>query len=227
MLPDEPMSRASVTSITDVGEKRQKEDELDPELIGLPDPPKQKRTLVVGLLLLTALASLAMTLVLRKDAAYAFAAATPRDLGDLAAVPTSAFVENELVEGHVMLGAATAIRYERPLVPGSFRLMPVAGRDNVWAEVRLMPREESSRWVPPSRISGRLVRFETAGPRHRGLASAVQDAAGQTIGKDAWLIVDGATPADARWAVLLIGLFTGFAAWNAFAITKLLRKVKS
>lgn len=218
------MTRAPATSITDV---REKEDELDPELIGLPDPPKQTRTLVVALLVLTALASLAMTLVLRKDAAYAFAPATPHDLGDLSTAPNASFVENELVEGHVMLGAATAIRYERPLVPGSFRLMPVAGRDNVWAEVRLMPREENARWVPPSRVSGRLVRFDNAGPRHRGLTSAVQDATGQTIGKDAWLIVDGATPADARWAVVLIGLFAGFAAWNAFAIAKLLRKVKS
>ncbi|HVH44733.1 MAG TPA: hypothetical protein VM925_20410 [Labilithrix sp.] len=216
------MSQAPTTELTETSESKE---ELDPELLGLPDPPKRDRTIVVGLLLFTAVASLAMVVALRRDAAYAFSSPRARDLGDLNTASPESFAENQYVEGRVMLGAARAIRYERPLVSDSFRLMPLAGRETVWAEVHVPPREENVRWVPPSRVSGRLVRFDAAGPRHRGLADAVRDATGQDVPKDAWLLVEGATPSDARWAVILVGLFACFAAWNAFATAKLLRKV--
>ena len=212
---------------TELSPPRESLDELDPELLQLPDPPKRDRTITVALLVFTALASLAMVLALRRDAAYAFSATRPQDVGDLTSAPASTFVDNQYVQGQAMLGAASAIRYERPLVSDSFRLMPVAGRSDLWVEVRVPPRGENIRWVPPSQVVGRLVRFEAAGPRHRGLAGAVHDTTGQAIPEDAWLLVDSAAPPDARWAVLLVGLFACFAAWNAFATVKLLRKVRS
>lgn len=202
-------------------------EELDPELLELPDPPKQGRTLTVALLVVTAIASVAMLLALRRDAAYAFAPETARDLGDLTTAAPAVLGENEYVHGSVMLGAGGAIRYERPLVSDSFRLMPVAGREDVWVEVRVPPRGENVRWVPPAQVSGRLVRFETAGPRHRGLADAVKDAKQRDIPKEAWLLVDGAAPSDARWAVMLSAMFACFAIWNAFATARLLRRVES
>lgn len=203
-------------------------EELDPELLDLPNPPKRDRTMTVALLVFTALASVAMVLALRRDAAYAFADTGARELGDLNTAETKNFVENQYVHGQAMLGAAQAIRYERPLVEGSFRLMPVTrpGASDIWVEVRVPPRGENIRWVPPSSFSGRLVRFEGAGPRHRGLADAVHDATGQDVPKGAWLLVDNASPSDARWAVLLVAMFACFAAWNAFATAKLLRKVQ-
>lgn len=201
------------------------QDEIDPELLDLPDPPKRQRSVTVALLVFTALASLVMAFALRRDAAYAFAAADARDLGDLTTAKAETFRENELVRAEGMLGAANAIRYERPLVSDSFRLMPVAGRSDIWVEVRVPPRGENVRWVPPPSFAGRLVRFDAAGPRHRGLASAVRDTAGKEVPPGAWLLVDGASPDGARWAVLLVLLFAGFAVWNGFATARLLRKV--
>jgi hypothetical protein len=209
----------------DLTETKADREELDPELLDLPDPPKRDRSVTVGLLVFTAVASLAMVLALRRDAAYAFSPAHARDIGDLTTAPTDSLVENAYVRAQAMLGAAHAIRYERPLVSDSFRLMPVAGRPNVWVEVRVPPRGENIRWVPPSQVSGRLVRFEAAGPRHRGLGDAIHDATGQDVPKGSWLLVDGAAPSDARWAVLLVALFACFAAWNGLATAKLLRKV--
>lgn len=217
------MTDTSTRELT--GPPPQSREELDPELLQLPDPPKRERSLIVGLLVFTALAALSMIVALRRDAAYAFAPESPRDVGDLTTADPNVFVENQYVRAQAMLGAARAIRYERPLVSDSFRLMPVAGRDNVWVEVRVPPRGETIRWVPPSQVSGRLVRFEAAGPRHRGLADAVKDTTGTDVPKGAWLLVDGAAPSDARWAVLLVTLFAAFAAWNAFATAKLLRRV--
>lgn len=221
-MTDAPTTELSPPSRDNENEK----DELDPELLDLPDPPKQGRTLTVALLVFTALCSVLMLLALRRDAAYAFSPADARDVGDLTTARTDAFAENQYIRGNVMLGAGGAIRYERPLVSDSFRLMPVAGRDDVWVEVRVPPRAENIRWVPPTQVTGRLVRFDAAGPRHRGLATAIKDTKQHDVPKDAWLVVDSAAPADARWAVLLCVLFACFAAWNAFATAKLLRKVE-
>jgi hypothetical protein len=125
-----------------------------------------------------------------------------------------------------MLGAAHAIRYERPLVSDSFRLMPVAGRPNVWVEVRVPAGAENIRYVPASQFTGRLVRFDAAGPKHRGLASAVRDATGQQVPEASFLLVEGEAPASARWAVMLVAMFLGFAMWNLSITAKLLRRVR-
>jgi hypothetical protein len=201
-------------------------DAIDPELLDLPDPPKRERSVTVGMLVFTAFASLAMVAALRGDATYAFAPALATNLGDLGSAPAAAFVENGFVTGTGMLGAAKAIRYERPLVSDSFRLMPVAGRPNVWVEVRVPAGRENIRYVPPSQFTGRLVKFESAGPKHRGLAAAVSDATGQNVPAASWLLVEGEAPTGARGAILLVLMFLGFALWNITAAAKLLRKVR-
>jgi hypothetical protein len=202
------------------------DDAIDPELLDLPDPPKRERSVTVGMLVFTAFASLAMVVSLRGDATYAFAPTLPTNLGDLGSAPAAAFVENGFVTGTGMLGAAKAIRYERPLVSDSFRLMPVAGRPNVWVEVRVPAGSENIRYVPPSQFTGRLVKFESAGPKHRGLAAAVSDATGQNVPAASWLLVEGDVPTGARGAILLVLMFLGFALWNVTAAAKLLRKVR-
>lgn len=200
-------------------------DAIDPELLELPNPPKRERSITVAMLIFTAFASLAMVFALRADATYAFAPARPAELGDLGSTPAAAFAENGFVRGTAMLGAAHAIRYERPFVSDSFRLMPVAGRPNVWVEVRVPAGAENSRYVPPSEFIGRLVKFESSGPKHRGLAAAVRDATGQHVPEGSWLLVQGDAPTGARWAIMLVAMFLGFAIWNLGVTAKLLRKV--
>jgi hypothetical protein len=202
------------------------DDAIDPELLDLPNPPKRERSITVAMLVFTAFASLAMVAALRGDATFAFAQAHPTELGELGAASPAAFVENAFVSGSGMLGAAHAIRYERPLVSDSFRLMPVAGRPNVWVEVRVPAGAENIRYVPPSQFTGRLVKFESAGPKHRGLAAAVRDATGQKVPEASWLLVEGDSPTGARGAILLVLMFLGFAVWNLTMAAKLLRRVK-
>lgn len=206
------------------------EEEIDQELLDLPAPPRRERSLTVGLLLVTALASVAMVLMLRRDAVYAFAPAEAAELGDVGApAARAALVENRLVTAKAMLGAGHAIRYERPLVSGSFRLMPVVPREGgpaVWAEVHVPDGAENARWIPPESLEGRLERFATAGPKHRGLADAVLATTGARVPDDAWLLVQGETPARAKSALLLTLMFAGFAAWNVYAAAKLVRRVR-
>lgn len=204
-------------------------DELDPELLALPAPPRRERTLTVVVLALAAALSLAMVFALRRDVAYAFASSTPAGLGELriASAETLAANENRMVGAEGMLGAAGGIRYERPFLDDTFRTLAVAGREDVWVDVRVPAGQESGRWEPPRAFTGRLVRFGAAGPRHRGLATAIERTTGRTVPPGAWLLVDGEAPESARWTALLAAMFLGFAAWNAVAIARILRKITS
>lgn len=218
-------------------------DEVDPELLGLPDPPRGAQRATLALLAVTALAALAMVVTLRGDAAYALQSlaegtsgtlrgpgsggadpATGTDLGR--AATEGSLRENHFVCAHGLLGAAGALRFERPFDRDSFRLSPLAGRDDVWVEVRVPAGEESGRYVPPSSFCGRLLRFEDGGLRHRGLARAIQDATGHAVPKGAWLLVDGEDPAAARWALVLVVLFALFAGWNGAMLLRMVRPLR-
>lgn len=210
------------------GAREPSHDELDPELLQLPAPPRRERTLTLAVLAMAAAAALAMAFVLRRDVAYALAGGQAGvTLGDLATARAEglASAENRLVRAEGLLGAAGGIRYERPFVEDSFRTVPVAGRNDIWVDVRVPAGQENGRWEPPRTFVGRLVRMSAAGPRHRGLATAIEAATHERVPAGAWLLVDGEDPDGARWAVVLAALFLGFALWNAVAIARIVRKV--
>jgi len=206
-------------------------EELDPELLALPDPPRRERTLTVAVMALAALLSLTMVFAVRHDISYALRGASDADasdLGDLHATSPAGLTasDNGFVRAEALLGAAGGIRYERPFVDDSFRTLQVAGRPDVWVDVRVPAGQENGRWEPPRTFQGRLVRFDSAGPRHRGLAGAIQRASGAQVPAGAWLLVDGEAPDKARWTLLLAALFVACAAWNLVAIRGLLRRVR-
>lgn len=180
-------------------------------------------------LALTALVACAMSFALRGDVAYAFSEGTALDLGELRDVgaPSAAdLASNRYVRGRGLLGAAGAIRFERPFESDSYRVSPVAGRRDLWVEVRVPAGEESGRYIPPSSFAGRLVPFDDAGPRHRGLVSAIEATTGERVPAGARVLVDGEVPSRARWAVALAAVFLTFAVWNAMAIARLLRRAR-
>lgn len=216
----------SAPSFTDASDLPSDRDAIDPELLQLPDPPRGERNFTVVVMALTALVSLAMCLGLARDVAYAFAPSQAVELGDINHAQTGELKENVLVRGHGLLGAAGAIRYERPFEADSYRLMPIAGRTDVWAEVRVPSGQESGRFVPPATFEGRLVRFDRAGLRHRGLAEVVKGTSRDLVPGGAWLLVDGETPERSRWSVMLVAIFVGFALWNVLGILRLVRRVR-
>jgi hypothetical protein len=208
-------------------------DELDPELLSLPDPPRSGRTLTMAILALAAVSALAMTFALRRDVAYALAPilgharSAAADVGDLrlATPDVLSAHENRFVRGDAMLGAAGGIRYERVLVADSFRTLPVAGRGDVWVDVRVPSGQENGRWEPPRTFAGRLVRFGEAGPRHRGIADAIASVTHERVPTSAWLVVDGEEPASSRWVLALAAALLCFAVWNVLSAVRLVRKV--
>jgi hypothetical protein len=203
------------------------DDQLDPELIALPDPPRPHRTLTLVVLVLAAAAAMAMTFVLRQDITYALTSRTPAELGDLRSADARELQlrDNRLVRAEAILGPEGGIRYERLLSSDTFHAVPVAGRPDIWVVLRVPARGESARWEPPRQFAGRLVRFDSAGPRQRGLASTIERATHEPSAAAAWLLLDGETPADERWALVLAMALLGFAAWHIAATARMIRKV--
>jgi len=178
-------------------------------------------------MIITALFALVMIVALAGDVRYALTSADPYDVGDLTHFVPDASFSNRFVRGTGLLGAAGAIRYERPMERDSFRLAPVAGNDKVWVEMRVPASVESVPFVPPSTFVGRLVPLGKAAFRYRGLRRSVQEVTGADVAADAWVLVDGATPTSSRWTVALAMLFAVFAAYNLVTIARIVRPVRA
>ncbi|WP_437763023.1 hypothetical protein WMF27_43115 [Sorangium sp. So ce281] len=198
----------------------------DPELLALPAPPKQERTVTVALMAATAIAALWMAVALLGEARYALSPGQPADVGELASLRPQADLANRYVRAAGLLGTRGAIRYGRAAEGDSFRLAPVAGNPALWVEIRVPEGFEGPRFVPPSTFAGRLVPFKSAGIRHARLAAEVEEQAGMAVTDDAWLLIDGSSPRASRWAVALVALFLGFAGWNLVGIARVLHRVR-
>jgi hypothetical protein len=202
-------------------------DEVDPELLELPAPPRRERTLTLVVLAVTAVACFAMAYALRRDAAYLWAGKAPTDLGDLATfVPASAPPEGSFVKASGLLGASAAIRYERAFVSDTFRVQPALGRKDLFVELRVPEGQETPRYVPPTSFSGRLVKLTSPGIRHRGLAEAIEAKTAVRPSDNAYLLVDGEEPEGARGPFALLVLFVGFGLWNVLSFFRLVRPAR-
>jgi hypothetical protein len=85
---------------------------------------------------------------------------------------------------------------------------------------------EGPRFVPPTSFVGRLVPVASAGLRYRSAREGVEAVGGARVAEDAWLLVDGAAPAGARWAIGVLGMLVAFAAFNVWGLVRLLRPIR-
>ncbi|WP_232379704.1 hypothetical protein [Polyangium fumosum] len=198
----------------------------DPDLIALPAPPKRERTATVVLMALTTLAAAWMAFVLSGEARYALTPGQLMEVPDLATLTPGADLENRYVRATGLLGTTGAIRYGRAAEGDSFRLAPIAGNEKIWVEIRVPEGFEGPRFMPPTSFAGRLVPFRKAGLRHARLPESVHAQTNKAVPDDAWVLIDGSSPRASRWAVALVALFLGFAAWNLAGIVRVLARVR-
>ncbi|MBM4364393.1 MAG: hypothetical protein FJ104_17075, partial [Deltaproteobacteria bacterium] len=194
---------------------------LDPELEALPPPKRPLRLLALGALVGVAVASAALVQELWPLARFGLSAAPPVDLGSGAALRVDPSLEGRWVRLAAPLGD-TAAEYRRPLDPDRFRLVRVAGPDDLLVELRVPGDLDPRAYLPPASFVGRLSRLSQAGVRHRALVPEATELLGVRDPDRVWLLVDGETPESARWALALAALLGAFALLGASGALRLL-----
>jgi hypothetical protein len=199
---------------------------VDPELVALPRPPRQERTMSLLLMALTGLLAALMTAALASDVTYAFAGSAPGTVGDLSRLVPGSTLSNTFVRADGRLRAESAIRYRRPLESDTFQLVPVAGNERIWVELRVPAGEGNAIAAPPATFVGRLLPMRNIAFGFGGLRRSVAATSVAPIAPDAWVLVDGATPVSSQWTVALAALLAIFAAYNLVMIARILRPAR-
>jgi hypothetical protein len=203
------------------------ESPADSELLALPPPRRPWRRATLVTLALGAVMSLWLALLVFPDARYSLRFGSATDIGDLSRARLGPEHQNAWVRAGGQLSATQALRYRRPLERDSYRLASLEDNPNVWVQIRVPEGEEDPRFVPPDSFVGRLVPVSAAGLRQRALVEAVSGAGFPPLSRDAWLLVDGESPAAVRWVLGLMALLVAFAAFNVVGLVRLSRSISS
>jgi hypothetical protein len=196
-----------------------------PELAELPPPRRPWRRATLVTLASGAVASVLFAAAVVPDVRYSLRGGAARDIGELERLAPGRELADAWVRGEGRLSVTNAIRYRRPLERDSYRLASVDDNPRVWVQIRVPEGEEHPRFVPPDSFVGRLVPISKLGLRQRGLADAVSAAGLPPLREDAWLLVDGESPAALRWVLGLLALLLAFAAFNVVGLVRLLRPI--
>jgi hypothetical protein len=203
---------------------------IDPELVALPRPPRQERTISLLLMAVTGLLAAFMAVALAGDVKYAFAGSAPQVLGDLGRLLPTEAMSNTFVRADGVLRREGGIRYHRPLETDEFQLVPVSGNDRIWVELRIPPAAlgtaSSPDAAPPVSFVGRLLPVRDIAFGWGGLRRSLSATAGMPIPPDAWVLLDGATPVSSQWTVALAALLVLFVAYNLVTMARILRPAR-
>jgi hypothetical protein len=201
----------------------------DDDLGELPAPRHPFRRLTFATMGATALLALLLIFALSREVAYSLRTAPPTDLGELSLLTPGAELSNSWVRGEASLQTDGGIRYKRPLDRDTYRLVRVDGNPRLWVQV-MVPFDpsdpEGTRFVPPTSFVGRMIPVERAGLRHSALSSALAESGRGKFAEDAWLLIDGESPASTRWTLGLVVLFVLFALFNVAGVIRLARPAR-
>lgn len=198
-----------------------------PDLAELPPPRRPFRRATLFTLGTGAVASVLLAAAMVPDVRYSLSGGGARDIGELSRLAPAPELADTWVRAEGQLSVTEAIRYRRPLERDSYRLASVEQNPRVWVQIRVPAGEEDPRFVPPDSFVGRLVPVSGLGLRQRALADAVGGAGLAPLRGDAWLLVDGESPAGVRWVLGLLALLLAFAAFNVVGLVRLLRPIPS
>lgn len=197
----------------------------DADLAALPPPRRPFRRLTFVVMGVTALFALGLALGLRGELLYTLRGGGPSDLGELAQRSPRGFAPNSWVRAEGTLSEKVVVRYSRPLESDSYRLSALADNPKLWVELRVPRDTDETHFVAPGSFVGRLVPANHAGIRYRALAEAARTS-GHGLPDDAWLLIDGESPAGTRWVLALEAMLLAFAAFNVVGIVRLARPVR-
>jgi hypothetical protein len=195
----------------------------------LPAPRHPFRRLTFATMVGTALFALLLIFALSREVAYSLRTGAPMDVGELGHLTPGIELSNTWVRGEAALETDGGVRYKRPLDRDTYRLVRVENNPRLWVQVRVPydPSDpEGARFVPPTSFVGRMIPVERAGLRHSALATALAESGRGKFAEDAWLLIDGESPASTRWTLGLVVLFVLFAIFNVAGVIRLARPAR-
>jgi hypothetical protein len=218
----------SVSSMTDPGPFPgvAAPDDVDPELLALPAPPRARAMATAGVMVGVIALSAMLMWSFRGDFGYwlsGLSGGAPVDLGDaqnLERVPDNGFVT---VRG--LPRAASAIRFRRLVRGGTYRVYPMMGQPALFVQSFIADGTRVGRRPRHGEYTGRLVSFADARGGYDAIRSFFEREMGVDVPADAYLLMDGERPADYAWVVGLYLLLVAFMVTNGILLYRHLRPV--
>lgn len=185
----------------------------------LPPPPRTRRRLALGSLLLISALSLTLAGLLASQARFALIDGPPKSLGELAEAKLGQESENWIQgAGHV---AKDALVFQRRGRKGTFRLARLKGREDFWLVLHAPVAAHGEEYVPPRHFSGRLVQIANAGLKDGSIVELVKKEAEKRQLPASFLLLEGESPRSQRDSLLAMLLF-GLLGLTCLGLTGLL-----
>lgn len=183
------------------------EDAFDPDLAALADARSTSaRRAAVAARILAMLAACALAFALRHDLRYALAPRASVDLGSNPSVEQLDGASHALVTIEGVPGGVGAVDYRRPLGDSLYRLAPLVDHPDVYVEIRLPDGVDPSRFIPPTKVQGRLVPMDEGGARFSTARALVAQTTGRPPPAKAWILQEGAQPSWSSPGALIAAL---------------------
>lgn len=171
----------------------------------LPEPPRARRHVSLGSLLIVAFLSFGLAYLLLPEARFALRGSKPVDVGDLA---TAALDDHhsDWIEGEALTDSQ-AVAFQRRGIRGSFRLAQVKNRPDLWVLLHAPAMKSSESYVPPRHLSGRLLQVDGAGLKEAPVISLIKDEARKRHAAATFVLLEGESPRSQRDSLLATILF--------------------
>ncbi len=171
------------------------EDAYDAELEAIASGRSESsRKLIFAARLFSIVAAGALAFALRHDLRFALAPAAAVELSSQSSASELDGGAHRYVAVSGVPGGVGAVDYRRPMSAGLYRLAPLVDRPDVYVELKLPEGVGQGRFVPPTRLQGRLVPLDAGGARFSNVRQLIGQATGKAPPAKAWLLEEGAVP---------------------------------
>lgn len=175
------------------------------EFSSLPEPPRGRRQVSLGSLLVVSFLSFGLAYLLLPEARFALSGSKPADVGDLATAVLDDR-HSDWIEGEALTDSQ-AVAFQRRGTQGSFRLAPLKNRPDFWVLLHAPTLKSSESYVPPRHFSGRLLQVDGAGLKEAPLISLIKDEARKRQAQATFVLLEGESPRSQRDSLLAAILF--------------------
>ena len=194
-------------------------DGVDPELIALGAPPKNRRFATITVMALAVAASVAMLTTLRADIGYFFESDRAVALGEATAVGAAAFQANSYATIGGTPMASASVTYSRIIGSAEYAVFPLAGQRRVFVHVPVESQRDAAASARRE-FTGRMVTFGQMGGRLDAVRHYMSQQLGMPISAESYVLLADEPPGAYWWALALAVLCIFFVLLNLMMLVR-------